>query len=510
MKKYLSIFIAGLIALSCNDLLDVDAENTISGDVFVSTESVQAVLNGAYFTFNGISDGGTGGELMGGDFVVISELLSRYSNLSGTQEYRWEAVNAASDYRDFRFKDIQTSNSVVEANWLKAFETIQTTNRILDNLDVIDDASERNRIQGESLAIRGILLYEMILLWAPQYTAATANPSKLIMPFSTDPIYTVDDIPTISASSDLKSLEQLYDQAEGDLELASVLLKPFGKNDINLSYYACQGYLAKLHLQKGESLLAFQYADTVINSGEYALTNPLDAFNNPSNSSQDIYAIQQNTVNNVGDRSSGFGIYTYFSSLNESGLGVYRYLTLALYDEVRWWNAPGYDDLDVRGTIYTNTDENTTSAEIDKAWYTSITDNDESIVSSSKYLSPANVLPVLRLAEMYLIRAEALINLNGIDDQAIADINETRTRAGLAPLQRSTFDNDPDGEGADRLFEEMALERTREFILEGHLLEDLKRWDWEIGTQFGSTQFLATEDRVILPIPLLEQRTWVD
>ena len=236
MKKYYPYIIIAIISLSssCSGLLDVEAENTISGNVLTDTETIQKALTGCYYTFNGISDGTEGGELMGGDFIIIPELLSRVSP-NGAQEYVWQSVLVDNSFDDFVNKDIIGTNNRVAANWRKAFETFNSLNNILANVDVITDANEKNRIEGEALAMRGILLFEMVALWAPQYDADGVNPATDdAFPFTTEPITDINEIPVLS-TADIKTIDQIYTQAEDDLTDASSLLESFGKNGTSLS-----------------------------------------------------------------------------------------------------------------------------------------------------------------------------------------------------------------------------------------------------------------------------------
>lgn len=495
---------------ACDSLLDVEADNAITGEVLVDTESVQKALTGCYYTFNGINDGSEGGELMGGDFILIPELLARVSP-NGAQEYIWESILAPSSYQNFISKQIVETNDRVEANWSKAYETINALNNILTNISVVSDQNERNRIMGEALAMRGILLYEMVILWAPHYGAPDIDPStKLALPFTTIAYTDINDIPKLS-SADLLTIQGVYDQAEADLIQASNVLESFGANGTGLSYYACQAYLAKLNLQIGEFAKAETYATEVINGPFELMASPLDAFNNASNCSEDIYAIQQTLARNVGDRNSGSGLTAYVSSLTESGLGVYRYSAPTLTKPDEWENSPNFDGNDLRGSIDINVTESTSSEEITTAFYASLADDYDDYLSVSKYSSSSNVLPIIRLAEMYLIRCEAnYSNLNdNISSQALEDLNKIRVRAGITELTMSHF---PD---QSTFFDSLVVERSREFLMEGMLLEDLKRWGGFVGSSITPASNYDPWDYddeydFELPIPRSERDTWSD
>lgn len=499
MKSFYCLLTSlALFTFSCSEILDVEAENAISGDVLTDAESIQKALNGAYYNFSGMASEFDGGELMGGDFILIPVLLARVSSIP--QEIRWESVNASRGYLEFLNKEILATNDRVAANWRRAYETINSLNSILASLDKVEDPDVKTRIQGESLAMRGILYYQMVLLWGPHYDASTAGTDPAI-PIRTEAIQDISEIPVLSAS-DLNTVQEVYDQAEKDLTDASVLLKDFEKNGTNLSYYACEAFLARLYLQQGKYNDAAEHATNVIESGQFELTpTPMEAFNNRSNSSEDIFAIQQTLANNTGDRSSGIGITTYFSSLTESGLGTLGILK-ASFNSSFLVNTPDFSEEDLRATVKTDVDDNTASADVTTAYYQNIANNFEGLLSSAKYTSTINVLPVLRLAEMYLIRAEAAFESSGgnLTQPMLDDLGSIRTRANLPGLMLSDF---PDQEA---FFDSLAIERTREFMHEGLLLHDLKRW----GGYIGGGNLDPWDDQFVLPVPQSETDTWSD
>nr|WP_281171861.1 RagB/SusD family nutrient uptake outer membrane protein [Eisenibacter elegans] len=93
---------------------------------------------------------------------------------------------------------------------------------------------------------------------------------------------------------------------------------------------------------------------------------------------------------------------------------------------------------------------------------------------------------IMRLAEMYLIRAEANFRLGtGSGATPLEDLNRIRNRAGLASLLSVTLDN-------------ILLERRLELAFEGVRIHDIKRLQGVTGT------FLWNDNRLVLPIPLRE------
>ncbi len=488
--KYSSILAFLFTAFSCEQALDIEADGTISGDVLVDNASIEQALAGAYYSLGGIADGTDGGELLGGDFVLIANLLAHSSD----NDISWDDVNGPA-YSDFIDKEIQATNSRVEANWRRGYETINTVNTILANIDKVT-GGDRDRIEGEALAIRGILYFEMVRLWAPQYTETNPGSQRAI-PILTAAINDISEIQT----PQIETVQAVYDQAEADLTSASNLLSTFGKNGTRLSTYACQAYLARLNLQQGDFGAALNFADEIINSGEYSLeASPLGAFNNSSNSSEDIFAIQQTLSNTAGDITTGTGIVNFFSSLAQAGVGAARILANSLNTTVIE-NSPFFDGRDLRASIASDITRGSTSSDISTAFYNNLQNNDPSILSSSKWLRGDQVIPVIRLAEIHLIRAEALANLDplNIDAVALADLNTIRDRAGLDRLTAGLFVN------AFAFYDSILLERRRELLYEGHLLHDSKRLDNNIGSSLAPIN--ANDARLILPIPQTETDT---
>ncbi len=491
--RYTTLFVLLLTAFSCDSLLDIDADGTISGDVLSNDAAIESALLGAYYSFGGIADGSDGGELLGGDFSIIATLLGRANG----QEIFWSSATGPA-YANFIDKDIINTNTRVEANWRRGYEVINAVNNILTNIENVSSATDRDRIRGEALAMRGILYFEMVRLWAPQYDADGVSPSSTsAIPIVTAPINDVSEISTPS----INTMEQVYQQVESDLTDASNLLQAFGTNGTRLSYYACQAYLARMAMQQNNYVDATLYLNEVITAGAYSLvSSPLAAFNNSVNTTEDIFAIQQTLSNTAGDRSTGTGLVNFFSPLTESGIGTMAIIRSSVFGDLPF-NSPRYEAADLRGTVDVDVDASTTSAQVSTAFIKNIPNNNDDLLSSTKYLRGDHVLPVIRLAEMHLSRAEALYELNSsfINTTALEDLNLIRERAGLPALAVTDF-ADPTA-----FRDSVRVERKRELIYEGHLLHDLRRWGEFVGTPFGLSD--PWGDNFVLPIPQAETDT---
>lgn len=482
----LVLFLCGITA--CDSLLDPEVDNNFSLNDFSNTENIQRALTGAYFNLGGFE----GGELYGGDFILITELISKRSDIG------WLVSAGGADHEGFVNHDILKTNPIVEANWVRAYEVINTVNNILDNLDNISDAEDRNRINGEALAIRGILNFEMVRLWAPQYGPASATTPGT--PILLNPVTSIEDIQVPERST----VEEVYNQSISDLSAASALLEPFGQNGVNISYYACEAFLARIRMQQNDFASALTHANNILNDNAYTLLNsPLDAFNNLSNSPEDIFAIQQTLANNAGDRSTGIGLTTYMSALEESGFGVFGIIDTHLFETSANFTNAGFARSDLRVQADLSTTTGTTSDQISTAFYRNPVNT--GFLASSKYLRADHVIPVVRLAEIHLIRAESIYETNPgtISATALSDLNAIRTRAGLEALDVIDFAS------AENFYDSIVAERKRELFLEGHLLHDLRRTrqfkndpEIVIGIKTFGANPLDTD--LILPVPQSE------
>ncbi|TDB62703.1 RagB/SusD family nutrient uptake outer membrane protein [Arundinibacter roseus] len=81
--------------------------------------------------------------------------------------------------------------------------------------------------------------------------------------------------------------------------------------------------------------------------------------------------------------------------------------------------------------------------------------------------SPMNY-PVIRFSDVLLMYAEARNEISGASADVYTAVNKVRARGGVVTL--------PDGLSKDEMRQNIRLERAKEFLFEGHLYFDLKRW----------------------------------
>lgn len=106
-----------------------------------------------------------------------------------------------------------------------------------------------------------------------------------------------------------------------------------------------------------------------------------------------------------------------------------------------------------------------------------VTSNSNTITQSGS--STVYAWPIIRLADLYLMYAEALNEVSGPNPEAYQYINEVRARAGLPTVEQAWTDfsiNPTKYTTKEGLRDILQQERLIELALEGHRYWDLRRW----------------------------------
>lgn len=445
----IAVLLTGFILTSCDKYLDIEPRQQINAETAISTtKDVQLLLISAYEGIKGTRGTGEGGELLGGSFNFASELIA------GTDDVVWRGT--FEQQREFYAKAINTTNLMVRDTWIRGYEVINILNTVLSVLDVVDDPDEKARLEGEAKAIRGLLYFEFARLWGLPYEAGQTN-NQLAVPLILAPTINASDV----TEPERASVEQVYTQAISDLTEAETLLTTFEGNDGYMSTYAASAYLSRIYLQQGLYAEAALKADRVIQSGLYALeSDPLMAFNNKAFVAEDVFAIRQNETSNYGENNEGLA--THYASLAGQGRGDID-ITQHFLDN--------FDANDLRGDLMTETVPGVTQIDnVTDMYYIGISDLGSGGITTAKYGDSRRNFPVIRLAEMYVTRAEGNFEAGTTTGATpLEDINYIRARSD-APSHGSV---DQDA---------IRMERYKELCWEGFRLHDMKRWKQDIGT----------------------------
>ncbi|GGP02512.1 membrane protein [Cloacibacterium rupense] len=439
--KYLLLGLSVVFLMnSCDKELDIDPAQSISTDKAVSTpENIQNILVGSYGLL-------LDSYMLGGRTQIYADLLG--NNVSSSNYVNW--YGTYSQLRQMNGKTITSDNSYVENTWATAYKLIFQTNTIIDNLAVVTDASDKARIEGEAKFLRAFSYYELVKLYGKTYEAGKTN-TQLAVPIMLSS--KVDFTKDLNVARN--TVEEVYSQIIKDLTEA------VSKLPTSNSYYAdknaAKALLARVYLQKGDTKNARDFANDVIENGGYSLVSDYTkAFNTNENTSEDVFALH----------------ITSQSGFND--------LNLFYADDI--YGGRG-GDIAVRSS-YTALFE---SADVRRSFFHFNIYDDR---LTSKFINQFGNIHVVRLAEMYLIRAEAnLKEGTSIGATPSDDVNLVRTRSGASTLSSVTLND-------------ILLERRRELGFEGFLVHDIKRTKGVLGT--GSWTW--DSDKLVFPIPLREMQ----
>ncbi|SEL39066.1 RagB/SusD domain-containing protein [Aquimarina amphilecti] len=435
--KYIK-FIVIVLAISfigCEDNLELAPEQSLLPEVATSNPAnLQNILTGIY-------DEAGQTVSYGGQINLASELLGNDTDLSwnGTFEQPAQLIE----------KQLVPDNTFVRDYWLNAYEVNNQANIVLANLDVFEDESERNRVEGEAKFLRALVYFDLARLFGQSYNVGGGN-SQLAAPIVLEAILNPSDITSPSRSS----VEDVYSQVISDLLSAYSLLPD--SNGVFADKYAAQALLARVYLQQGNFAGARDAANDVLQNSGHSLTATYDAaFNNDGNSSEDIFAWQITSQDGVNQMN------TFWAGQAFGGRS-------------------GNPDVSVNSSFFDIFDD----ANDDRSQFFYTTSGG---TATTKWQSQFANIPFLRIAEMHLIRAEANFRLTtaiGLDP--LAEINALRSRSNAVALGSITL-------------QDVIDERIRELSFEGFGLHDIKRLEGTVGPLNYDDDFL------VLPVPQRER-----
>jgi hypothetical protein len=434
MKKisYL-LFIVALATLSCTKILDVQPTASISADQAIKDESgVDKAITGAYYSLHDVGN-------YGRNMVIVEDLAA--DNLTWTGTTR--------DYQQVAENLIASDNAIVDGIWTSNYDCINRVNNVLERIGGIDmSADKRNMYTGDGLFLRALSNFNLLCY------------------FGGIPIKTKPTLDLSSINQARNSVVEVYVQIIVDLLIAEQIL-PKTRSIGRASAYSASALLARVYLS------AFQYSDdpamadsAIINAGEviskggYTLA---PAFNDLYNGN-----ITESIFEVIFDAQNYNRLAQYFFPVSLTG----RYEVSPPVAFVQEFQATDT----VRFQSSVTFDEKKLPYGIKYKDYTSGTDR----------------VYVLRLAEMYMIRAEALAYSNGNIEDIRNDINILRTRAGLQATTATTY---------DELKLAIEFERRHEFAFES------QRWSDLVRTKRASVVLGIDEKYTLFPIPLSEMQT---
>ncbi len=486
MKRLIILAILTITSFSCGkEFIDLQPISDMNAGIFYKTEQDmnQAVMS-PYSSLR---------SLYNQVFIYVGEVRSDNTTFS------WVPGNSKDMTSIDNFGDVLLSdNGFVLTVWNNAYNTILRSNVVLDKIDAVPfkDPKLKEQYKAEAQFIRALMYFWLVRVYG--------DVPKVEKELSVDEAYTLGRAPT----------QEIYDLIIADLKFAEANLPAtyaaVDKGRVTLG--GAKGLLAKVYmtmagypLKKGASHYALAEAKAleVMNNPQYSLVADYKTLFDVTkkNSTESLFEVQY--------KKGGTGTG---SPWNNDFAPRFSNKEVVPVGDKSGFNAPtpsmasAYETGDPRkaismsdGYVSTATNKPVTEKYIKKYYDVSFagSDNDNNWIE-------------LRLADLYLLYAEALVRQGKQPDVALTYLNKIRQRArsGTGGTTGVLGDYKPFGSNADFL---LAIEKERrvELAFENHRWFDLVRTErakdvmiQEQKEQTGFNPSTWSDNMLLFPIPL--------
>ncbi|AEV98719.1 carbohydrate-binding protein SusD [Niastella koreensis] len=456
MKHIHIIILTTLVVISgigCKKgYLDRPSQSQISADNFYKTTSELRLATASLY----------GGPTWG---VWHQEACLQLGDiLSGNGTRQW-----ISDWQQLYTRTITAGNSVMQGGWKGLYNLIGQCNTVINSIQqkadkTISDA-DKNAALGEAKFIRATAYYYLAMMWGA--VPIIEDNSKLIQ----DPLVKRNIVTDV------------YKFVANDLTFAAQSL-PVTDEKGRVTTWSAQGMLGKVYLTmaglgqgngtRNQSYLdsAIKYAGNVCNkSGLNLLSSYYNLFRSQYNDNPEaLFALQWATGASVSwEEGNLFLTYSPSGDINPQRNGAWNALT-PTYD--LFLNYSANDTVRRKATIMLNGDYYPELNAAGGGYKSGGQSMKKHIIGNEKdnntptmtYTASIEHDAVLRLADVYLVYAEAILGNNGAtaNTEALKYFNKVRTRAGIDPVTTINMDS-------------VLKERRVEFAFEGQYWLDLVR-----------------------------------
>ena len=445
--KILFVALTALCAVSCLD--------KVPGSAIPQQQAMQT-FDDAEQTVTGIYSLLKSSALYSGYLTILPDLQT---------DLVYAVDGYTNTYGNFWLWTIRSTTSEIESVYASLYKIITNCNFYLDYIDRVVAAttdegklSDLDTYTGEVYAIRALAYSELLKCYCKAYKPETAQTELGVVLRTT----TLDKKPLPRAS-----LYDSYQQVIKDLERAEELLDE--DNDAHSSAFVTRAMALALHarvaLYMEDWQSAIDYSTELIESRRFALSSAVSYYT--SNMTYFDYMWNYDVATEIIWR-IGFTTTSYGGALGQSFLGFNVDYTYYYPDYVpAEWVLGLYSESDMRYGSYFYTLPTGYSHGLQWPLLVKYFGNQDFINNAMIYHT---VMPKpFRLAEQYLIRAEALCRQATPNFSAASkDINALRaTRIASGGSINLTASN---------YIEQIAAERVRELYMEGFRLHDFKRW----------------------------------
>ena len=502
MKKVFSKYIiaAGLVAIlasGCEKQLEIEPQQSIDASTALeSRDALEAVITGLYARLKSA-------RMYGRDMITHPEALADNgfaTNKSG--RLLGEADNTQGS---------QFTNTI----WTSYYAGINQINLALEELPTLEfvpaiTQAERDRWEGQMYFLRGLMFFDMVKVYAYIPGAVVAAQDRGGIPIVLTGISTADAALAFKPSRD--PIDAVYTQIIDDLTKAEARLLSTGS--VNLANKAAaQGLLARVSLYKKDYTAARSWADKCIATAGSKMTTVTNYVTNWRVATHNETLFQVAFLTNGENIGVNESLQTSFTTLvtpgNQAVTGGFGDLvpTLTLLTDLGivlkgGMTTANYALNHVIDTPLRSTDVRNLLYEPGTAGRGPIKVECTKYLGKNGFINLDNV-PVFRISEAYLIRAEAQATAGSPvfnKGEALADMQFLKVRryTDYAGSAQQTTDN---AMTAAQLYEEILRQRRIEFAYEGHRFFDLKRLGRDLVKSPHYNNVAFTDTRILAPIP---------
>lgn len=473
----IALFIGLLGLAGCGkDYLDREPSDYLTGEQIkkyspLNPEIPNGMIRGIYsLTF----EWGTGGSGDHDDFGqksidIVTDMMSGNMVLTG-KTYGWFS-------QDYELNSMNKTDGRAYKIWRYYYQVIKGANSVIDGLGGDTITTENPEIMaayGQAKALRAYAYYNLVNLYQQPFGDNSNAPAI--------PVYTSQ---LTAEAAPLSTVDEVYQLIIKDLEKAVILLDEFqrpNKNEINAN--VAKGLLAYAYLSSGNYEKAAAVSGEVIASGEFRLMDINEVVQSGFNSVNIpgwMWGIDL-TKDNTPGLPSFWGMMDIFT-YSYAGAGDGKAIDIRLYNAI--------PDNDIRKSQFLNKPNDQYYLHPTYKFY----DNNRVIFGDRQW---ENDLVYMRVAEMYLIYAEAYSHINSGEAKKILRIFLAQREPGAATRINALSD--------ENLKKEIYFQWRVEMWGEGKSLFALKRFKQTV-TRGENHKYLANspyeynDNRMIFQIP---------
>jgi starch-binding outer membrane protein, SusD/RagB family len=458
MKISIKILTVALLFVfaSCESLLEVNPKQSVdSSSALTTTEGIRSNLANIYSYLKTTV-------MYGRDYVATAEALAdnaRIINRAGGR-YQAQGTNVVNNHLN---------------NWEFAYAAINEINLLLKALPTANiTATFRDETEGQLKGLRALIYFDLVRTYAYEPNMAPSPGVDLGgVPLMLDGVISEDQVVLAARATVAEVYTQIY------LDLTDAISKaPTAGGPAYVTQAAANAIFAKVALYNQDWVNAEAYATAALAlkstfSTTASYVNDWRVASHPESIFEILF---KNPNESIGVNESNQSAFTTRESLTSSNLAGYG----AVVPTTAFYNL--YTVSDVRRNLY----------------QTGLSRSNTIVIECTKYLGKTGTIymdniPVIRVSELYLIRAEARARQGGKDALALADLNMIAQRAGLAAYVGLT---------GTSLTDAITAQRRLELAFEGDRWFDMKRRGQPFIKSTGNV--LYDDFRILAPLPVRE------